>query len=204
MNPLAGLVLCGGDSSRMGEDKCFLRYHLEPQWVHVSCLLRSVCSNVTVSCRMGQLSRLSEVIPSVSHAPTLLADLPEYAGHGPISGLLSGFHRYPDHSILLVGCDYPLLTLSELQLLIGSRRKDVDAVCFARDIERLDEPLVAIYENSALPIVKDCFRSGAHSLREVLQGLRTLRLKIPAHDPLVSVDTPAEFHQMNLRMKSAR
>ncbi|MBL7851200.1 MAG: molybdenum cofactor guanylyltransferase [Cyclobacteriaceae bacterium] len=203
MDPLAGLVLCGGDSSRMGEDKCFLRYHRHPQWEHLVRLLEPLCSSVMVSCQVRQLSRLSEALPSLPHPPLLAADLPELAGHGPMSGLLTAAHRLPGHSFLLVGCDYPLLTAEVLQRLIGARRKENDAVCFSRGAEAVDEPLVTIYEATALPAIRESFRNGEYSLRKTLQQLRTVRLEIPSGDPLLSVDTPEEFHQAMARMKSA-
>lgn len=203
MDPLAGLVLCGGDSSRMGEDKSFLRYGRDPQWEHLVHVLEPLCSTVIVSCRSGQLSRLAEALPSLPHPPLLAADLPEFAGHGPMSGLLTAAHRLQGHSFLLVACDYPLLTAEPLQVLIGARAKERDAICFTRRDETLDEPLVAVYEASALPTIRDSFRNGEYSLRKTLQKLRTLRLQMPSGDPLFPVDTPEEFHLALARMKSA-
>lgn len=202
MDPLAGLVLCGGESTRMGEDKSFLQYHARPQWQHLARLLQPLCTGVIVSCQVRQFSRLSEALPSLPHPPVLTADLPEYAGHGPMSGLLTGFHRLPGHSILLVACDYPFLTTHELALLIGARRKDADAVCFAREKEGIDEPLVTVYERTAIPVIRECFEHGNYSLRDVLRKIRTHRLKAPSGDRLVSVDTPEAFHQALSQMKS--
>jgi molybdopterin-guanine dinucleotide biosynthesis protein A len=202
MDPLAGLVLCGGESTRMGEEKCFLQYHARPQWEHLARLLEPLCSGVIVSCHVRQLSRLSAALPSLPHPPMLAADLPEYAGHGPMSGLLTGFHRLPGYSILLVACDYPLLRTQDLELLIGARRKGADAVCFSREKEGIDEPLVAVYESTAMPAIRESFQQGKYSLRDVLGKIRTHRLEAPAGDVLVSVDTPEAFHQALGRMKS--
>lgn len=202
MNPLAGLVLCGGNSARMGEDKCFLRYHLHPQWEHLVRLLGPLCSKVVVSCRVQQLTKLSEALSSLPYPPLLAADLPEFAGHGPMSGLLTGFHRQPDHALLVVGCDYPFLTSNDLETIIGARSENVDAVCFAREKDEVDEPLVAVYEGTTVPMIKEYFRHGDYSLRRVLRQVRTRRLSLPTGDTLRSVDTPEEFHQAIKRIES--
>jgi molybdopterin-guanine dinucleotide biosynthesis protein A len=186
----------------MGEEKCFLQYHARPQWEHLARLVEPLCYGVMVSCQVRQLSRLSEALPSLPHPPKLAADLPEYAGHGPMSGLLTGFNRFPGHSMLLVACDYPLLRTQDLELLIGARQKDADAVCFSREKEGIDEPLVAVYENAAVPAIRESFQQGNYSLREVLRKIRTHRLKAPDGDALVSVDTPEDYHQALSRMKS--
>jgi molybdopterin-guanine dinucleotide biosynthesis protein A len=200
MDPLAGLILCGGQSSRMGEDKCFLRYHERPQWQHLSQMIGLVCAEVVVSCNMAQLYRLSRELPSLHHPPRLLADLPEFADHGPMGGLLTAFHSLPRRSLLVVGCDYPLVTPEDLQLLIGARRKDNAAVCYFLDQETLDEPLVAIYENSSLPQIRQAFSKGEYSLRKVLQEVMTMRLKPGNPHRLQSIDTPEAFHLARERM----
>jgi molybdopterin-guanine dinucleotide biosynthesis protein A len=202
MDPVSGLILCGGESSRMGEEKCFLQYNARPQWEHLVRLLEPLCSGVMVSCQVRQLARLSETLPSLPHSPMLVADLPEYAGHGPMSGLLTGFDHRPDRSLLLIGCDYPFLTKQDLALLIGARQKDADAVCFTREQDGMDEPLVAVYERTSMPVIRECFQQGQYSLREALQKIRIHRLKAPAGNALVSVDTPEAFHHALGRMKS--
>ncbi len=181
MNPLTGIVLCGGQSARMGEDKCFLRYHDHPQWEHLVRMVVPLCSGVMVSCTLGQFARLSAGIHALPHPPDLSADLPEFAGHGPMSGLLTAAHRYPDHSFLLVGCDYPLLAEDDLRQLIGARRPGKDAVCFNNPEDQLPEPLIALYEVSTLPIVRKTFQEGDYSLRRVLQQVRSIRVE--ADDP---------------------
>jgi molybdopterin-guanine dinucleotide biosynthesis protein A len=204
MNPLAGLILCGGISSRMGEDKCFLKYHQQPQWEYLVHLLNRLCPEVVVSCHLRQLSRFSEALPSIPHPPILAADLPAFAGHGPISGLLTAADHLQGRSFLLVGCDYPYLNDGPLEQLIGARRKGVDAVCSTRGVEQLDEPLVAIYEANALTVIRENFSRGEYSLRKALSQLQTVRLKLPPGDPLRSVDTPEEFHRAVAQLNSGQ
>lgn len=195
MNPLTGIVLCGGQSTRMGEDKCFLKYQDHPQWEHLARLVGGLCSGVVVSCTLGQFSRLSAGIRTMPHPPGLVADLPEFAGHGPMSGLLTAAHRYPDHSFLLVGCDYPLLREDDLRQIIGARRPGKDAVCFSNPQDQMPEPLIAVYEVSSLPIVRRAFQEGEYSLRRVLEQVHSVRVEGADPGRLRSVDTPEAYHR---------
>jgi molybdopterin-guanine dinucleotide biosynthesis protein A len=203
MNPVAGLILCGGRSSRMGEDKCFLQYRERPQWQYLSLMLGSVCHEVVVSCNRAQLPRLTLELPSLQHPPLLLTDLREFEGHGPMGGLLTAFQIFPGHSFLVVGCDYPFVTAEDLQALISARRKDCDVVCYSREEEERDEPLLAVYESSSLTRIMHAYCEGEYSLRKLLQEVRTMRLKASNPQRLQSIDTPEAFHLARDRMTSS-
>ncbi len=51
---LYGLVLCGGNSSRMGRDKSKITYHLKEQKYHVFDLLKELSDKVFISCNHDQ------------------------------------------------------------------------------------------------------------------------------------------------------
>jgi nucleoside-triphosphatase THEP1 len=52
--PITGLVLCGGQSVRMGSDKAFLEYHGKPQCYHLYDELQTIYNNVFISCNESQ------------------------------------------------------------------------------------------------------------------------------------------------------
>lgn len=201
MNPLIGLILCGGESSRMGESKCFLRYHARPQWEHLAALLQPLCSGVIISGQEDQLAIISNSQPANMQAPLLAVDLPALAGHGPMSGVLTAARQRPGCAFLVVACDYPLLTSDVLASLIRARDKGADAICFSRQEDGLDEPLVAIYESTSLAYMESSFSGGAYSLRHLLKNVRTHRLPAPDGGVLQSIDTPEQYRQLLERMK---
>lgn len=190
MYPLVGLILCGGQSSRMGEDKCRIRYHTLPQWLHLAELLRPLCEEVLISCSTPQLEQLTRDADGRSDMPTLLADSPHYVNHGPMSGLLTAWDARPAHSLLVAGCDYPLLTAEDFGKLISARKSGCEAVCFKhRDMM---EPLVAVYESSAEIQIRRLFEAGEYSLRSALTLLRSIRIVPTSPSHLLSIDTPEQ------------
>lgn len=79
---LNGLVLAGGQSLRMGQDKGAINWHGKPQREYVADLLQPVCNEVFISCRPEQQHNLQGDYPT----------LPDrFTGLGPFGAILSAF-----------------------------------------------------------------------------------------------------------------
>ena len=94
---IKGLVLAGGRSTRMGEDKGEIVYHNQPQRDHMAGLLNNYCAETFLSVADEKLS--SEYLQ--------IKD--SFAGLGPMGGILSAFRQDPDSAWLVVATDIPLL-----------------------------------------------------------------------------------------------
>lgn len=187
MEPLVGLILCGGQSSRMGEDKSQISYHGMPQWNFIATMIRPFCSEIMLSCSPAQHEGLRRASAELPFPLTIVPDVPTYSGHGPVSGLLSAWETRPHASFLVVGCDYPLLSANTLTQLVTARNPNQDAVCFHRG--GFDEPLVAIYEATSEAAIRKQLEDGKDSLRRVLKILSAGRLMPQDPRQLDSIDT---------------
>src|ERR1043165_6645961 len=103
MNKLTGLVVCGGQSSRMGTDKSMLNYHGKPQRYYLYEWLQQWCEEVYISCNADQAA-------TIPGSYNTIADKDEWKDMGPMTGLLSVHTMLPGADMLVIGCDYPLLT----------------------------------------------------------------------------------------------
>src|ERR1051325_6308775 len=121
LNQLFGLVVCGGKSNRMGEDKSLLNYYGIPQRYYLYEMLQPFCKKVFISCNRNQLKSISEKY-------NLIADDPLYENTGPMAALLTAFEKYGDASFLFIGCDYPLLKKEDLEKLVKARNENALAV----------------------------------------------------------------------------
>lgn len=173
---LYGLVLAGGKSTRMGQDKALLHYHGKPQLDVCFELLGEVCEKVFVSTRADQ--------PRPGF-PTIL-DPPEASG--PITGILAALQSDSQHAWLAIGCDLPNLNRATLDYLIKHRNASKIATAFISANDGLPEPLCAIYEPAALAAMRN-FRCP----RKALINLDFEKLALPDPRALDNVNTPEEL-----------
>lgn len=185
LKPL-GVVLCGGESSRMGVDKSLINYHGVTQREHVKKLLAPFCFPVLYS--MGRKEEdVEEAFP----------DLAEYAGNGPVSGLLSLHHFFPGRPILLIGCDYPLITQSQIKALVPESGSEFDACCYVSGSSNRPEPLLAWYASEFCARIREEFeQKGSNSLKKFLEQahIHTLTMNDPIH--LTSADRPEDVSRV--------
>jgi molybdopterin-guanine dinucleotide biosynthesis protein A len=182
MAPLAGLVLAGGRSARMGEDKAGLVYADLPHALRVYRMLEDVCHRVFVSDRHEQSDA-----PGHYEMPHIF-DL--YNDIGPLNGILSAFAAYPDCAWLVVACDLPSLDASTLDRLVRGRDPAREATAFRNPHDQLPEPLCAIYEPAISMRLMKAYRSGRLSPREALRDADTCLLEVQDAEALHDANDP--------------
>ncbi len=184
--PLVGLVLCGGKSQRMGVDKAFIEYYTLPQYVYMSSLMKVLVSDVFISCNHQQVDR----IPNNFNC---IIDIDTYGNAGPMSGVISAFEKINNASLLVIGCDYPMLCFEDLVGLLQAREESVDVVCYTNLISGFDEPLLAIYEKRCAISLQKYFNQGNFSLRHYLKTVNTKRILPNDEKSIQSIDTTEEY-----------
>ncbi|OJV20211.1 MAG: molybdenum cofactor guanylyltransferase [Dyadobacter sp. 50-39] len=182
---LYGLVICGGESTRMGTDKSLLVYYQKPQYEHVADLLAPLCEHVVVCCNAEQHRTFRTSYPK-------LADLPRFAGAGPMTALLTAFAAFPGNDFLVAGCDYPYLTTDELANFLHYTNKDLPASAFYNQ-NAFYEPLLGWYSRSAGDALLNAFENGSHSLQRFLQGNSAGKYQPVSAQTMQSVDTIDDY-----------
>jgi len=156
---LRGLVLCGGQSSRMGQDKSAMVHFLKPQAEHLADLLSTQCDEVYYSLRADQ-TQASHLQNYPHIIDTQLT--------GPGSGIIEAFNRYPNSHWLVVACDMPYVTELSLQELIQNYQTQKVATCFKNPENNLPEPLLAIYSPNSVAQLKSYLSQGKSCMRKFL------------------------------------
>ncbi|MCU0422462.1 MAG: NTP transferase domain-containing protein [Bacteroidia bacterium] len=182
--PLSGLVLCGGQSVRMGKDKAWIVYHQLPQFAHVYAMMQSCCPKVFVSCNSAQIIEISKTHSCIEDNATFI-------NNGPFTGLLSAFTAHPNQAFLVLGCDYPNFNMADMKALISARSIEYDAVCYINSQSGFTEPLLAVYEPSCSEALFKFWESGGSSLNQFLTTIRTKVIHAQHEQNLKSYDTPS-------------
>ncbi|MFY0252620.1 NTP transferase domain-containing protein [Chitinophaga sp. 30R24] len=180
--PLKGLVLCGGFSTRMQEEKSDIAYHGMPQWQYLVNLLQSFLQEVYVSCRAEQQSHFNY--------PLLIPDTLPY--RGPSAGLLSAHALQPDTAWLVIACDLPFLSPNSLGLLIQQRNTLRAATTFISPANKLPEPLITIWEPAGLKALQQNVMEGKNCPRKTLLNTDIALLENPFFPEQFNANTPEE------------
>lgn len=187
---LNGLVLTGGKSSRMGQDKAFLNYHGKPQVEFMVDLLRDYCDDVFVSTRVDQANHPILKQFKQIHDATIFSDA------GPIAGIMSAMQQQPSAAWLIVACDLPLITTETLAFLIKHRNPTKCATAFVSSHDHLPEPLCSIYEPTAFTLLQKHFQAGKTCPRKFLINNDVNLLSLPQAHMLDNVNAPTDFHDI--------
>ncbi|MEL7020328.1 MAG: NTP transferase domain-containing protein [Bacteroidota bacterium] len=178
---LKGLVLAGGKSQRMGEDKGALSYHGKPQREYAADLLQPFCEQVYISTRPQQ---------SIESKYTCLVD--SFVGLGPFGAILSAFRREPDTAWLVVACDLPFVDATTLAYLVQHRNASRVATAFHNSETGFPEPLVTIWEPRSYPSLLQFLAQGYGCPRKVLINTEIEELKLEDESVLKNVNTKKE------------
>lgn len=159
MPPLHGLLVLGGQSTRMGRDKAFLDLPLangttRPLYAHLLDLLRQACpAGVYISHNASQAERLQAAAATgeMPEGTVLVPDDPrliEASIGGPAAGLLSAHFVNPDATFLVLAVDFPLVTLDTLTDLAA--RYTAPVTCYLHAADMHPEPLLSVWAPEAL------------------------------------------------------
>jgi molybdenum cofactor guanylyltransferase len=171
--PVSIAILTGGQSSRMGRNKAFVKVGGKPIIERIVAAVRDLGSDLVL----------------ITNTPYdyVHLGLPSYpdliAGKGPLGGLYTALSHVQHNYTLVVSCDQPFLNTTLLRYLIGLR-EDYDVVV-PLDGENYPQSMHAVYS-------KKC-------IEPIHQRLMADRLKMIGFFPDVYVREVAgeEIHQFD-------
>jgi molybdopterin-guanine dinucleotide biosynthesis protein A len=185
MRQMAGVLLTGGASSRMGTDKALLVVNGETLAARSARVLSAVCDPVI------------EVGPNVSGLPAIQEDP---AGAGPLVALLAGVGALGNpRPVVLLACDLPFVVPELLRLLVEWPGTGT----VIPEVEGRRQYACARYGGAALDHARIALRSGESSLRGIADsGYETVTASewgdIADARVFADVDTPEDLQRLGL------
>lgn len=178
---LNGLILAGGKSQRMGQDKGSIPYYGKPHREFLAELIAPFCKEIFIS--------INDTLPKSPFKT--IADT--FVGMGPMGAILSAFQQNPDSAWLVLACDYPLMNIGTIQQLISNRKPAQTATAFQSVENEFPEPLVTIYEPKSYPILLQFLAQGYACPRKMLinSNIHLLQAKHP--EVFKNVNHPEEM-----------
>jgi molybdopterin-guanine dinucleotide biosynthesis protein A len=164
---LGGIVLCGGQSRRMGRSKAWLPFGPEVLLQRVVRILGEVASPIVVAAAPGQK------LPELPIEVRVVLD--PHSNRGPLHGFASGLRMLPIDVdlVYLTGTDAPLLQTSWVRRLV-ERIGDADIAL--PEHAGFGQPLAALYRRSTvMPAAEALIREQRGRLLDLADRVQTLR-----------------------------
>lgn len=188
-SPLYGLVLVGGQSSRMGRDKFELIYHTGKSHYQYSFdLLEKFCSKVFVSCREDQESYFSS-----KNVPVITDTFKDL---GPTSGILSAMKAHRQARWLVLACDLPLIDDETISCLVEECDPfKMATVYHNKEASRL-EPLCCIYSPRAYGGLLQMIGLSKMCPQKFLWNSAVKKIELDNPSLLSNANTPGDYEQL--------
>jgi molybdenum cofactor guanylyltransferase len=186
---VAGAVLCGGQSRRMGTDKALLHVDGQPMARRVhDALVQAGCSPVIAV--GGDLAALRD--------QGLVAVPDDYPGQGPLGAIITalGHLRSEADAVMILACDLADASPLAVAEVCAPFADDptIDVVLPRSDTRRHMHH--ALWRTSALTALRDVFDQGERAPRRALELLKVHELTVNAPHWaawLADIDSPADL-----------
>ncbi|WP_299063090.1 NTP transferase domain-containing protein [uncultured Polaribacter sp.] len=176
--PIKGLVLVGGESTRMGKDKSELNYFGKPQKEYAKELLEN--NNFETYYSVKKESGNSEEISD------------KFLNLGPFGGICSAFQKDPNSAWLVLATDVPFVNDEVIRQLLKHRNPSKVATAIKGKSKEFVEPLITIYEPKAYSILLQYLAQGYSCPRKMLINSDVETVEID-DEFIRNINTPEEF-----------
>ena len=181
-----GLVLSGGMSKRMGQDKALIEIDGNTQLNKTYTLLQNHLPEVFVS------SRADQSADNERKKYNQIYDL--YNNIGPLAGIVSAMHEHPEVDWLVVACDLMNLDDKTIDYLIENYHPNDNIIAYKSEYNGLPEPLCAIYSASAKSLLDESMNRKIICPRKILINSNAKLLTQPNPSALENFNTPEDLH----------
>jgi molybdenum cofactor guanylyltransferase len=184
----SAVILAGGKSSRMGEDKSLIRIGGITILERLASQLQPLVAEVLISSN-----------DPASHGFLGLALVPDESPDcGPIMGILSCLSAARHDKVLFTPCDVPGLP-AEFIVDLLSRAESSDLV-MALDAQGRYEPLLAVYSRSLVPLIRKLVADGERRIVSILNlpGIKADFVNLAGQTWYRNLNSPGDLMAMGL------
>jgi molybdenum cofactor guanylyltransferase len=182
---ITGIVLCGGESKRMGMNKARLRLGNQTIIEHVIQNLLAVCHQIIICTNNQDLAYLPY---------RKINDL--YHGIGPIAGVISGLSESGTEHNIIVSCDTPFIPVDFYKLILN-QPKSYDIVL--PEFRGKIQSLTGYFRKSISDFVVGQIKTGNHKPVRIFEMQKLKLVKIDNTCPFynesmfMNINTPEDY-----------
>ncbi|AFZ44068.1 molybdenum cofactor guanylyltransferase [Halothece sp. PCC 7418] len=187
---LSAIILAGGHSTRMGQDKALIEIEGVPLLQRTCSYAQAVVSDVYVVTPWGD--RYQEFIECQIISELSLPH--ESPPHGPLVGLYQGMQQVKTPWVLALACDLPKLTVAELEFWVQQLANvSEDVIALIPRSSAGWEPLCGFYHQSCQKLLGEYINQGGRSFQRFLDQHSVAELTVRDRAVLFNCNTPQDL-----------
>ncbi len=172
------LILSGGKSRRMGQDKTTLEYNGESFLAHAADFWAKVPGISAVYLGIGSEEHLQKILKDDAAAAVIAGKqiipvFDRYEKCGPMAGIHAAFLAGEEDLLYVCAIDIPNMDVSMLPV-----PDDSGADAWVYRYQDKAEPLFALYSRSALKTIEQMLEEGNYKLHDLIGRIRTRYLPL--------------------------
>ncbi len=175
------IIMAGGKSERMGQDKSMLLIDNKPLIKHIFDQLYPHFSQIIVS--SNDVSKYSflgvEIVPD------------RVTGQGPLMGIASALRASVNEMNFVIACDIPEIDIRFVRSMIKESR-DFDAVVPQTGKSRY-EPLFGVYKKSAIAAIDRSIASGNYRMIDSLRDCKVNYIDVAQAHQIENLNTKTDY-----------
>jgi len=149
---VTGIILAGGKSTRMGENKSFLKLADKTVIEKVTDLMRSIFKIVLLITNTPEEYKFLSI--------PIFEDIYKYKG--PLAGIHSGLTNSKTQNNFVISCDIPLMTDEMIKYIVERKTEKPISVCKA---DGFIQQLAGRYSKKVLPLAEEILISYTEEIR---------------------------------------
>ena len=171
------IILCGGQSRRMGQDKGSLIIKDKPMIKYIlSTLNNEIDEAIIVLNDSNRIDQYKKFINPKEYNYEIKFIEDKIKNKGPISGILTGLENISTDYAIVFPCDNPFVTKNTIQTLFSEIEENTQAVVPYHDEKnklKTSEPLHSIYNRNIIPTIDDLISKDSLHIKGVIEKIDT-------------------------------
>lgn len=183
---ITGIILAGGQSSRMGSDKGLLFFNKKHFIQHIIDVLKPLVSEIIIVANQKEydvfgVKRIDDI----------------FINQGPLAGVYTGLKHSTTKKNVVLSCDIPLINTAVLKLLLNKQNQNTNIIQIESQGKTM--PLIALYDKKCEAYFLKLLKQGERRLRVAVNKVGASNIVLPTayQKHVLNINTKQQFYDIN-------
>jgi len=163
------IILAGGKSSRMGQDKGLMILNGKAMIENIISTAKKITDQIIIVANNPEYKKFGHKV---------IEDI--FPGKGPLGGIYTGLKSSTTEKNIILSCDVPFIKKELLEFILSeSGDNDITVPVFETKIH----PLIGVYSKQCLNVILDNIQKDKLKVTGIFDDLVTKQIDVNAFDP---------------------